>query len=50
MILCPTVPPPADAQRLTAADASNVVMDAHDQVNVFLLAGNYRVIFSPMLT
>lgn len=26
-------------ERLTAADASNVVMDAHDQVNVFLLAG-----------
>lgn len=27
------------AERLTAADASNVVLDAHDQVNVFLLAG-----------
>ncbi|MCA1780627.1 MAG: hypothetical protein LC679_00190 [Intrasporangiaceae bacterium] len=28
-----------DAERLSAADASNVVMDARDQVNAFLLAG-----------
>ena len=26
-------------ERLSAADASNVVMDARDQVNVVLLAG-----------
>ncbi len=29
----------AEAERLSAADASNVVMDARDQVNVYLLAG-----------
>ena len=28
-----------EGERLTAADASNVVMDARDQVNAFLLAG-----------
>ena len=26
-------------ERLTAADASNVMIDAEDQVNVFLMAG-----------
>lgn len=31
--------PPREAERLTAADASNVVMDADDQVNVFPMAG-----------
>lgn len=31
--------PPREAERLSAADASNVVMDADDQVNVFLMAG-----------
>ena len=31
--------PRREAERLTAADASNVVMDARDQVNAFLLAG-----------
>lgn len=31
--------PRPTAERLTPADASNVVMDAHDQVNVFLMAG-----------
>jgi diacylglycerol O-acyltransferase / wax synthase len=30
---------PRDGERLSAADASNVVMDARDQVNVFLMAG-----------
>lgn len=29
-------------ERLTAADASNVELDAHDQVNVFLMAGLLR--------
>ena len=29
--------------RLSAADASNVVMDAHDQVNAFLMAGTLGV-------
>lgn len=31
--------PQPRAERLSAADASNVVMDAHDQVNAFLMAG-----------
>ena len=30
---------PRDGERLSAADASNVVIDAPDQVNVFLIAG-----------
>lgn len=30
---------PRDRERLSAADASNVLIDAKDQVNVFLLAG-----------
>jgi hypothetical protein len=30
---------PRDEERLSAADASNVVIDAPDQVNVFLIAG-----------
>jgi diacylglycerol O-acyltransferase len=33
------MPQPRDGERLSAADASNVVMDARDQVNVFLMAG-----------
>ena len=33
------MPPPRNGERLSAADASNVVMDARDQVNVFLMAG-----------
>lgn len=31
--------PQPGRERLSAADASNVVIDAHDQVNVFLMAG-----------
>ncbi|GGI46257.1 WS/DGAT/MGAT family acyltransferase [Agromyces flavus] len=31
--------PVTGRERLSAADASNLVMDAHDQVNVFLMAG-----------
>ena len=33
------MPHPRHGERLSAADASNVVLDAPDQVNVFLLAG-----------
>ena len=33
------MPQPRGAERLSAADASNVVMDARDQVNAFLMAG-----------
>jgi len=33
------MPQPRDGERLSAADASNVVMDARDQVNMFLMAG-----------
>ncbi len=39
MFLRRPVSPAAEARRLTAADASNVVMEINDQVNVFMLAG-----------
>ncbi len=37
------MPRPRDRDRLSAADASNFVMDARDQVNAFLMAGTLGV-------